>query len=174
MGAFVTADEAAARWANLGNFYKLQGHFWLGTGPFYIDKAFPVEGSITLSRYEAYPDLATTWDRFGEPKLAEVEVDGPGQVKIGDEAKFDVFVTFKGEPYASADLSSVKFLVFDGTNALVASGDAEMTAEGQYLVTLSPDVTAKIAAGTNTIEIAVSSKVVAITGVGNLVFVTAP
>ena len=173
MSEFVSEEEVAARWANLTDFYKLQGHFWLGTGPFMINKAFPVEGSITLSRYAAYPDPANKWDRFGEPALAEVEVDGPGQVKIGAESKYDVFVTFKGEAYKDADINSVSFLVFDSTGALVGTGKAEFVAEGEYSVTLSAELTAKLAEGAGKLEVAVSSKIVALPGLAALEFVAA-
>jgi peptide/nickel transport system substrate-binding protein len=173
MGEYVTTEEAAARWANLGEFYKLQGHFWLGTGPFYINKAFPVEGSITLSRYEAYPDPADKWNRFGEAAIAEVELDGAGQVKIGSEAKYDVFVTFKGEPYKADDIKSVKFLVFDSTGGLVGTGDAEVVSDGQYSVTLSAELTGKLVEGAGKLEVAVSSKLVALPGLASLEFVAA-
>jgi len=171
MGQFVTAEEVALRWANLNEFYKLQGHFWLGTGPFYINKAFPVEGSITLSRYEAYPDPADKWNRFGEPALAEVELDGPGQVTIGAEAVYDVFVTFKGEPYMDSDINSVKFLVFDATGTLVGTGDAVLVADGQYTATLSADLTALLTEGAGKMEVAVSSKIVALPGLATIEFV---
>jgi peptide/nickel transport system substrate-binding protein len=171
MGEFVTAEEVALRWANLNEFYKLQGHFWLGTGPFLINKAFPVEGSITLSRYEAFPDPADKWDRFGEPALAEVELDGPGQVTIGAEAVYDVFVTFKGEPYMAADINSVKFLAFDATGTLVGTGDAVFVADGQYTVTLSADITALLTEGAGKIEVAVSSKIVALPGLASVEFI---
>lgn len=173
MGEFVTAEEVALRWANLNEFYKLQGHFWLGTGPFLINKAFPVEGSITLSRYEAYPDAANKWDRFGEPALAEVELDGPGQVTIGTEAVYDIYVTFKGEPYMDADINSVTFLVFDATGTLVGTGSGVLVADGQYTATLSADLTALLTEGAGKIEVAVSSKIVALPGLASIEFVAA-
>ena len=172
MGEFVTAEEATARWAAYNDFYKTQGHFWLGTGPFMINKAFPVEGSITLSRYEAYPDLSNKWDRFGVAKIAEVSVDGAGQVKIGDEGKFDVFITFQGEPYLNADLESVKYLLFDSAGSLVATGDAVAGADGEYTISLPADVTGKLTEGSNKLEVAVSSKLVALSALGSFEFVT--
>ena len=171
LSQFVTAEEAAARWSNLSDFYKLQGHFWLGSGPFMINKAFPVEGSITLSRYEPYPDASNKWDRFGEPAMATVEIDGAGQVKIGSEAKFDVFVTFNDAPYKADDIKTVKFLVFDSTGALIGTGDGELVADGQYSVTMSAELTGKLAEGAGKLEVAVSSKLVALPGLAALEFV---
>lgn len=174
LGEYVTADEAAARYANLQKWYGDHGHFWLGTGPFYLDKVFTTEKSVVLKRFTDFPDKADKWLRFGEPKIAEVELDGPSQVKIGEEAKFDVAVTFGGEPYPAEELASVKYLLFDASNNLVAKGDAVMAAEGQYQVVLSADVTKGLAAGANKLEVVVASNVVSIPAFQNLQFVTAP
>jgi peptide/nickel transport system substrate-binding protein len=172
MGEFVDADEVTLRWDNLSNFYKLQGHFWLGTGPFYVDKVFPVEGTLTLNRNENYPDPFTRWARFGEPKIAVVEVDGPGVVTIGEEAVYDVFVTYQDEPYPQDEIATVKWLLFDATGVLAASGDAEAVADGQYAVTLPADVTGNLEAGSNRLEVAVASLVVSIPSFDTLEFVT--
>ena len=37
MGAYITAEEAAARYAALKAWYTAHGHFWVGTGPYYLD-----------------------------------------------------------------------------------------------------------------------------------------
>jgi hypothetical protein len=131
-----------------------------------------VEGTLTLNRNEAYPDPYSRWARFGEPKVAVVEVDGPGTVTIGDEATYDVFVTFNDEPYPQAEVATVQWLLFDATGALAASGDAEAVADGQYQFTLSGDVTGALEAGSNKIEVAVASNVVSIPSFATYEFVT--
>lgn len=172
MGEYVTAEEATARWANLAEWYAIQGHFWVGAGPFYLNKVFPVEGTLTLDRYEDYPDSANKWAGFGEPKLATVEVDGPGSVTIGNEASFDVFVTFKDEAYPAAELGQVKFLLFNAKNELVATADAVSVSDGQYQVVLSADVTKGLEAGSNKIEVAVSPLLVSSPSFATFEFVT--
>ncbi len=162
LGQFVTPEEAAARYQNLANFFEEWGHFWVGTGPFILDDVSPVEGTVTIVRNPDYPDPATKWAGFGEPKLADVEVDGPGQVVAGQEAVFDIFVTFKDDPYPAAEISAVKYLVFDATGTLVATGTAEALADGEYMVTLGGDVTEQMEAGAAKIEVAVTSTVVSI------------
>ncbi len=174
MKDYVTADEAKARYANLQKFYDEYKHFWVGTGPFVLKAVHPVEGSLELVRNEAYPDSANKWSRFSEPKIAEVEVDGPGRVKIGEEATFDVMVTFKGDPYPNDEISEVKYLVFDANGDLAATGAAEASGDGKYTVTLSSDVTGKLEAGSNRIEIAVTSKVVSIPSMADMEFVSVP
>jgi peptide/nickel transport system substrate-binding protein len=167
----MSADEAATRYENLANFYDKMGHFWVGTGPFILDTVSPVEGSVSIVRNPDYPDPASKWARFGEPKLATVEVDGPGQVVAGTDATFDVFVTFHGEAYPAEELSAAKYLVFDATGALVDSGDATLTADGEYTVTLSGDVTGQMEAGAAKIEVAVSSQVVSVPSFATFEFV---
>ena len=172
LGQYITADEAKARYDNLAKFYGDHNHFWVNTGPFVLDKVFPVEQTMTLSRYEAYPDNAAKWSRFGGARIAEVEVDGAGQVQAGTEALFDVFITYKGEPYANADLSDVKYLLFDATGALVGTGSAEALEDGHYQVTLSSDVTSKLEAGSNKIEVVVVPSVVSVPSFASFEFVT--
>jgi peptide/nickel transport system substrate-binding protein len=174
MSQYVTADEATTRYANLGKWYDEYGHFWLGTGPFYLYKVFPVEQTVMLQRNPDYPDLANKWARFGEPAIATVEVDGPGQVTIGSEASFDVYVTFKDAPYAQKDISAVKYLVFNAKGDLVATGDATAVKDGQYQVVLSADITKLLEAGANKIEVAVSPIIVSVPSFATFEFVTVP
>ena len=144
MSKFVTADEAKARYANLAKFYADHGHMMVGTGPYYLDKAFLTEKSLTLKNFADYADLADRWSSFGQPKLAEVQLDGAGQVKIGDEAAFDVFVTFNGEAYPQAEIKQVKYLLYNAKGEVALVGTAEAVADGQYKVVLSKDVTSKL------------------------------
>lgn len=172
LGTFVTADEAAARYANLSAWFDAHNHFAIGTGPFYLDQVFTTEGNAVLKRNENFPDLADKWSRFSEAKIALAEVSGDGQVTAGQEATFDVFVTFNDEPYAAADISSVKYLVFNSNNELVASGDATPVADGQYQVVLGADVTGGFEAGANKLEIAVVSNLVSVPSFASFEFVT--
>lgn len=174
MGKFVTADEAKARYANLAKFYADHGHMIVGTGPYVMDKVFLTEKSLTLKNFADYPDLADRWSSFGEPKLAEAQLDGAGQVKIGDEATFDVFVTFKGAPYPQAEIKQVKFLLYNAKGEVALVGTAEFVAEGQYKVVLSKEITAKLEAGSNKIEIAVIPMPVSVPTFTSMEFVTAP
>ena len=171
MSQFVTADVATARWASLANWYRIQGHFWVGCGPYYLDKAFPVEKSISLLRYQNFPDLATKWDVFGEPMIAVVTVDGPGQVDIGSEAMYDVYIDFGDQPYPSDQIDAVKFLVFDAAGALVTQGDGTFVEEGHYTVTLSADDSAKLVAGANKLEVITTSKAVSIPTITDYEFI---
>ncbi|HEY5729315.1 MAG TPA: ABC transporter substrate-binding protein [Anaerolineales bacterium] len=174
LGQYITAEEAAARYANMKTWFGEHGHYWVNSGPYYLDKVFSVEKTLTIRQNANYIDLADEWAGFATPKVAEAEVDGEGRVTIGQEAVFDVFVTFEGEPYPSGDIAEVKFLLFGANGALAATGLAEAAGDGQYTVTLGADVTSKLEAGSNKLEVVVVSKLVSIPTFAPFEFVTAP
>ncbi len=172
LGQFISADEASLRWSNLQKWYAQQGHFWLGTGPFYLDEVYPVEKMLTLTRYDNYPDLATRWMGFGEPKLPAVSVDGPSQVTSGETAQFDVSVSFDNSPYPAAEIDLVKYLVFDADKQVIASGDEVFVEDGHYSITLPGVETSKFIDGTNILEVVVTSKMVSIPVIEDLEFIS--
>ncbi|MFO8035335.1 MAG: ABC transporter substrate-binding protein [Anaerolineales bacterium] len=155
LGDYITEEEAVARYENLQAFVGRTGHMYLGTGAFYIQKAFPVEGTLILQRYPDYPDMADRYSRFAEAPIPEVLLDGPGEVAAGDEAVFDVFLDFKGEPYPNEDMDMVTYLVFDATGALAMKGDAEPVEDGQFQVTLD---TSDLPAGSSKLAVISVSK----------------
>jgi peptide/nickel transport system substrate-binding protein len=172
LGQFVSADEAAQRWENYSEWFRKRGHFWIGTGPYYLEGVFPVEGTVIAKSYPHYIDSADRWAGFTTPMIAEVEVDGPGRVTPGEEAAYDVFVTFQGEPYASDAIDSVGYLVLDATGALAFTGEAEASGDGTFVVTLSADQTSGLVPGANRLEVVVVSKAVAIPSSASFDFVT--
>jgi peptide/nickel transport system substrate-binding protein len=172
LGQFVTAEEAAAKYANLKGFYEQYGHFWSGTGPYILTDVRLVEKTATLTHNPNYIDLAGKWDQFAEPKVADIAVDGAGRVTIGEEATFDVFVTFAGEAYPSEEIVEVKYLLFNSASEIVSIGAAELVAEGQYLVTLPADVTGALETGANKLEVVAVAIPVSIPAIGAFEFVT--
>jgi len=174
LGKYITASQAVDRYTNLKNWYAAHGHFWVGTGPYYFDKLFLTEKTLTLNNYGRYTDKSDKWAQFGEPKIAAVAINGPTSVKIGDEAVYNVDVTFKGAPYPAAEIKTAKYLVYDATNAVVAVGQAEKVADGKYKVTLTKDLTAKLAAGSNRLEIAIVPMPAVVPTFADANFVTAP
>lgn len=172
LSQFITPEEAQARYENLNTWFTDHNHFWIGTGPLYVDEVFTTEGNAVMKRNETFPDLADKWARFSEPRIPVVDLEGEGTVTSGQDATFDVFVTFNDEPYPGADVDTVKYLVFNANNEVVATGDAEMTADGQYTITLPADVTSGLEAGANRLEVAVASKLVSIPAFADFEFVT--
>ena len=158
LGQYITAEEATARYANLQEWYRRYGHFWVNTGPFSLQRAFPVEGTLILRYNPDYPDLATRWSRFASAPIPDVMVDGPGNVNIGDEATYHIYVDFAGEPYAVDDIMLAKYLVFDATGELAHVGEAEAVEDGHWDAVLSADVTGALEAGANQLAAIVVSK----------------
>lgn len=64
MGAYITADDAAAGYTALKNFYTDHGHFWVGTGPYYLDTLNLDGKTLVLKNFGLYPDLADRWSAF--------------------------------------------------------------------------------------------------------------
>jgi peptide/nickel transport system substrate-binding protein len=174
LGQYITAADAKTRYDNLKAWYTAHGHYWVGTGPYYLDKVFTTEKTLVLKNNPDFPDLSDRWSSFSTPKLATAALDGPAQVKVGDSVTFDVNVTFKGNPYANSDIKQVKYLLYDATGAVVSTGDATAKEDGHYQVVLGSDVTSKLAAGSDKVEVAVVPIPVAIPAYASLDFVVVP
>jgi len=174
LSQYITPADAKARYDNLKAWYTAHGNFWIGTGPYYLDKVFTTEKTLVLKNNPDFPDLADKWASFSTPKLATAAVDGPAQVKVGDSATFDVNVTFNGAPYAKTDIKQVKYLLYDATNAVISTGEATAVADGHYQVVLGTDVTSKLVSGSDKIEVAVVPIPVAIPAYASMDFVVVP
>ena len=174
LGEYVTKEEADLRYANLKQWYEDHGHFWVGTGPYYLDQVFTTEKSAVLKNNEEFVDTADSWAEFSEPKIATTILDGPGQVKVGEEAVFDATVNFKDAPYPQSDISRVKYILYDATGEVVSVGDATAVADGQYQVTLDADTTSQLPTGSARLEVAVVPIPVAIPSFTSFDFVAVP
>jgi peptide/nickel transport system substrate-binding protein len=171
MSKYLTKEEADLRYANLKKWYTDHGHFWVGTGPYYLDKVFTTEKSLVLKNFTDFPDTADRWAAFSSPKLATPVLDGPGQVTAGQEADFDVTVDLNDAPYPSKDIKQVKYILYDTTGAVVAVGDAEAVGEGQYQVKLDANATSKLQTGSAKLEVAIVPIPVAIPAFTSIDFV---
>lgn len=171
LGQYLTADQAKARYNSLKAWYGVHKHFFIGTGPYYIDRAFLTEKTITLKNNGWFTDASDRWAKFASPKMATVAIEGPDNIKIGEKATFTVSVTTKGSPYPKADISQVKYLLYDSTGAVLQVGEATATGDGAYEIVLDTDVTSKLVEGSDRIEVAVVPIPVAIPAFTSLDFV---
>ncbi len=159
LSQYLSADEVETRYANLQEWYRVRDHFYIGTGPFFLADVFPVEGTLILQHNPDYPDNADRWAQFVEAPVPVVVLDGPGQVGIGEEATYDVFVDLEeGVPYPVDDISLAKFLVFDAAGELAFTGDAEAVEDGYWQVVLGEDLTSELEAGSNELAVIVVSQ----------------
>jgi len=174
LGEYISAEEVQARWENLQSWYDEKGHFWVGTGAFFLEEAFPIEGTVQLLRNPEYPDASDKWSRFEEPMIATVELDGPGRVSAGESATYDVFVDFDGEPYPLDQIDEVKYLIFDAQGELALTGQAEPVDDGLYEIVLDAEQVAQLETGANRLEVAVVPRAVSIPSFSVLEFATVP
>ncbi len=169
---YITAEEAVARYENAKAFKDTYGHYSIGSGPYILSEVYLTEKVATLINNPDFVDLSDKWAMFGDPKVAEAELEGEGSVVVGNEFTFDVYVTFEGEPYASAEIKEVKGLLYDSTEQIVAVLQGTLVEEGYYVITVPADVSAKMVAGPAKIEAVVVPYTVAIPTFSSMEFVT--
>lgn len=174
LSKYISAQEAASRYANLKAWYQAKNHFWIGTGAFYLDQVRPIEKIVVLKRFADFPDSAEKWAGFGQPRLAEVNTTGPTSVRRKSAADFLINATFQGKAYPAKDINFVKYMVFDAKDNLVASGEANAVKDGQWKVSLTSAQTANLPIGSARIEVIVSPNVVSIPSFDNVKFVVLP
>jgi len=173
LSKYISADEARTRWTSLTHWREGHSHFWIGMGPFLLQRVSPVEKVVELHRFDRFPDLSTKWVRFEEPRIASVAVSGPSTVRTGQEATFDVRITFKGQPYPAQDIEEVKYLLFDAKRNLIANAAAERAGE-RWKIVLSPAVTQRLGAGSSQLEVIVVSRAVSIPSFATVRFTILP
>ena len=122
MGAYLTADDAVARYNNLKAWYTAHGNFWVGSGPYYL-AAIDLNGSTAVVKnFADFPDLSDRWAKFGEAPLATAAIDGPAQVKIGADTTFNVTLTTKsGDPYPNADVKELKYILYNDKGSRIVA-----------------------------------------------------
>ena len=173
LSKYITAEEARTRWTFLTHWREGRGHFWVGMGPFLLQRVSPVEKIVELHRFSRFPDPSTKWVRFDEPRLATITASGPSTVRIGEMATFEVRITFKGRPYAAEDIEEVKYLLFDAKSQLVANGAAQRAGEA-WTLTFAPEVTRRLSPGSSRLEVIAVSRAVSIPSFATVSFTTLP
>lgn len=171
---FLREGEAAERYRSLADWRKQRGHFWVGDGPFYLHSVHPVESTAVLRRFEHFPDPADKWLRFTRPEIPELALDGPMVVEAGRPAEFSLQITFEGKPYPSDAIDTVQYLLFDSAGELAVKGRAEYMDDGVWRIRPSEEQLAELAIGANSLELAVTSKRVALPSFASHAFAMIP
>ena len=174
LGKYITAKDAATRYANLKDFYAAKKHFLVGTGPFYLDSVRTTEKIIVLKRNTEFADLSSKWAGYAEPKVATATIVGSNRLRKGQAASFTVNITFQNQAYATKDIEFVKYMVFDSKSNVVISGDAKVVKEGQWQISIPVTEATKLAIGPAKIQVAVSVKPVGMPAFDTLEFVVLP
>ena len=160
MGQYVTAEQALQRYNNLKAWVNSKGHFLVGNGPFYLDRVDPTAKIVVLKAFREFPDPATKWAGFAEPKIPSVRVTATPTIETGFPAEVPVSITFKGQPYREDDIAYVKYILTSPAGTSV--GFAEPVGGGVWRVVLKPEETYKLPTGAVSLEIIAVSKLVGI------------
>jgi peptide/nickel transport system substrate-binding protein len=160
MGQYVTAEQALQRYNNLKAWVNSKGHFLVGNGPFYLDRVDPTARIVVLKAFREFPDPATKWAGFAEPKIPSVRVTATPTIETGFPAEVPVSITFKGQPYREDDIAYVKYILTSPAGTSV--GFAEPVGGGVWRVVLKPEETYKLPTGSVSLEVIAVSKLVGI------------
>ncbi|AGA90908.1 putative solute binding protein [Thioflavicoccus mobilis 8321] len=171
---YLRDGEGAERYRALTDWYTAHHHFWVGDGPFYLDSVHAIERTVILRRFADFPDPADKWLRFSKPQIPELALDGPLVVASGAGVELTLGVTYADRPYPAEAIEGVRFLLFDGSARLALKGEAEPVAPGRWRIRLDPEQVAALGIGANRLEVAVTSKRVALPAFASHVFATVP
>jgi len=171
---YVSAEEVSARYANLEKWYNEHGHFWVGSGPFYLDSVDFTGHSALIKAFRDYRFKADRWAWLAQPPIPESTVTAPDSVVPGLKAEFQLSLSTMGQPYKNDRIDFVKYLVMDSAGNVMTKGEATPVAEGQWSIALPENVTGKMTPGTYTLVTIALSKDVAIPGVLKTPFVVIP
>jgi len=190
LGEWLVPGERERRFESLAAWHEAFGHFWVGSGPYRLHSVHPVEGSVVLRRFEGYRDPADRWLGLSTAPIPELVLDGPLVVAAGDDpgagalaaggaegreaAVFRLSVTVEGEPYPEEAIHEVNYLLFDGQGALAQRGEASSLGDGEWRVLLDAETLAALGSGANSLELAVTSRWVALPAFASHVFATVP
>lgn len=61
LGTYIDNTEIDARYNNLNTWFNDKGHFWVASGPYYLEAADTLASIIELGRFASYPDDGDMW-----------------------------------------------------------------------------------------------------------------
>jgi peptide/nickel transport system substrate-binding protein len=170
---YVTETEAVTRYTNLKNWYTAKGHFWVGNGPFYLEKVDYAARTVTIKAFREHVDRADKYAFLAEPPRPVVKIEAPSEVTIGKEAEITIKVLMPtGEPYKSEYVELVRYIVTHLGGRF--TGLAELVEEGVYRVKLTEADTSKLAPGPVSIKMIAVSRIVGIPTTEEIVIVAKP
>jgi peptide/nickel transport system substrate-binding protein len=164
---YASAEEATERYANLESWYNDKGHFWVASGPFYLDQADFIAHIAVVKAFRDYQFKADRWAWLTSPPIPESSVELPeivaglpGSIVPGVSASFTLKLSSAGQPYPNDRIDFVKYLVVDSAGGVIVDGDATAGAEGEWTITLGSAATTNMMEGTyNLLTIALSKDV---------------
>ncbi|MGY6548213.1 MAG: hypothetical protein ACXIU7_04295 [Roseinatronobacter sp.] len=174
LGPHLDADEIAARHDNIAAWRAARGHFQIGDGPYLLHSVHPIEGALVLRHFPDFPDPADRWLGFADPPIPVLDLAGPLVVARGEPARFAITASFGGAAIPAEDIETARYMLFDGSGALVRAGDVTDLGHGAWEVALTPAQVAALGMGPNSLEVVFTSRHVAMPVFASQPFATVP
>ena len=114
-------------------------------------------GTITINAFRdsSYPFEVGHWSKYEIPRVADISsVNVPRIVAMGQSTPIRISVDVGGQPSSNV---TVNYFVSNKDGIVVARGQAQPESPGQFNITLTSEVTAKLSAGPNQIRIFATS-----------------
>jgi hypothetical protein len=67
LGSYADNTEIDDRYNNLASWYASKGHFWVGSGPYYLEDVDTLAPIIELGKFASYPGDGDKWFRLMDP-----------------------------------------------------------------------------------------------------------
>lgn len=152
----ITDAEATAAWTALDDFVTAYGHFFVASGPFWLESFDTATWSFTLKAHrDGYPFRADHWEAFRTPKIPVISLSAPDTVFSGTPAVFDFSSVVAGSPFDN--IASQWFLKDLSTKDIIMEGTASQVGAGAYRIEIPAATTEQLLFGTFEMILVVTS-----------------
>ena len=153
----ITVEDAIKRYDASISWIENHGHAIIRNGAFYLENFNVAGGTITINAFRdsSYPFEVGHWSKYEIPRVADISsVNVPRIVAMGQSTPIRISVDVGGQPSSNV---TVNYFVSNKDGIVVARGQAQPESLGQFNITLTSEVTAKLSAGPNQIRIFATS-----------------
>ena len=153
----ITVEDAIKRYDASISWIENHGHAIIRNGAFYLENFNVAGGTITINAFRdsSYPFEVGHWSKYEIPRVADISsVNVPRIVPMGQSTPIRISVDVGGQPSSNV---TVNYFVSNKDGIVVARGQAQPESPGQFNITLTSEVTAKLSAGPNQIRIFATS-----------------
>jgi peptide/nickel transport system substrate-binding protein len=153
----ITVEDAIKRYDASISWIENHGHAIIRNGAFYLESFNVAGGTITINAFRdsSYPFEVGHWSKYEIPRVADISsVNVPRIVAMGQSTPIRISVDVGGQPSSNV---TVNYFVSNKDGIVVARGQAQPESPGQFNITLTSEVTAKLSAGPNQIRIFATS-----------------
>ena len=153
----ITVEDAIKRYDASISWIENHGHAIIRNGAFYLENFNVAGGTITINAFRdsSYPFEVGHWSKYEVPRVADItSVNVPRIVAMGQSTPIRISVDVGGQPSSNV---TVNYFVSNKDGIVVARGQAQPESPGQFNITLTSEMTAKLSAGPNQIRIFATS-----------------